>query len=244
MAKELKPFFLGGKIDLLNRKSSEYKEYELTPKQTRRLFEEKGWARIVGFHTRNVIHRSHEFIQLEAMKQGSCDGMLVHPVVGKKKPGDYVTKYIINSYERMQESFYPKGKVIFATFVTYSRYAGPREAVFTALCRKNFGCSHFIIGRDHTGVGNYYQPYASQKIFDELPDLGIKIVPFKEVFYSSDIENYVHASEAPEAYSAISGTQAREMLKKGEFPPSWFMRPEISEMVIAGLKTGDKVFIE
>jgi pyruvate kinase len=244
MVSKLKPVFLGGKIDLLKRKNSEYKEYELTPKQTRKLFEEKGWARIVGFHTRNVIHRSHEFIQIEAMRQASCDGMLVHPVIGKKKPGDYVTKYIIQGYERMQESFYPKGKVIFATFVTYSRYAGPREAVFTALCRKNFGCSHFIIGRDHTGVGNYYQPYDSQLIFNELPDLGIEIIPFKEVFYANDINNYIHAPERTENHSAISGSQAREMLKNGNLPPDWFMRPEISEMIIAALKSGDKVFVE
>jgi len=248
MAGELHPVFLGGKIDLLRRNSSDYKEYELTPKQTRTLFEEKGWARIVGFHTRNAIHRSHEFIQMEAMRLASCDGMLVHPVVGKKKAGDYETKYIIQSYEKMQESFYPSGKVILGTFVTYSRYAGPREAVFTALCRKNFGCSHFIVGRDHTGVGNYYGPHDSQKIFETLPDIGIEIVPFNEVFYSPDLNNYLHADAKQEFsgqnFREISGTQAREMLKEGTMPPDWFMRPEISELVIAGLKSGDKVFIE
>jgi pyruvate kinase len=248
MLSELNPVFLGGKINLLRRKNSEYKEYELTPKQTRTLFEEKGWARIVGFHTRNVIHRSHEFIQMEAMKLASCDGLFVHPVIGRKKIGDYNTKYIIQSYEKMQESFYPPGKVIFATYVTYSRYAGPREAVFTALCRKNFGCSHFIIGRDHTGVGNYYGPHESQDIFDTLPDIGIEIVPFNEVFYSPDLNGYLHASSkrnfADGDFCEISGTQAREMLKSGKMPPDWLMRPEISELVISGIKSGDKVFIE
>src|SRR3989338_2025476 len=126
----LKPVLLGGPITLIKRRQNEYKEYELTPKQTRRLFEERGWAKVVGFHTRNVIHRSHEWIQLQAMEQEHCDGLFIHPIVGKKKIGDFNAKYIIKSYELMVKELYPKNKVIFATFASYSRYAGPREPLF------------------------------------------------------------------------------------------------------------------
>ena len=132
---------------------NEYDKYHLTPKQTRRLFDEKNWVKVVGFHTRNVIHRAHEFIQLSSLEKGKCDGIFIHPVIGMKKTGDYHSSFIIKSYEIMQKEYYPDNKVVFGVFSTYSRYAGEREAIFTALCRKNYGCSAFIIGRDHTGIG-------------------------------------------------------------------------------------------
>lgn len=248
LVKNLKPVLLGGKIDLIKRKDSEYKEYELTPKQVRRLFEEKGWTKVVGFHTRNVIHKSHEFIQLKAMEQENCDGLFVHPIVGKKKVGDFNAKYIINSYEKMMKEFYPKNKVVFVTFSTFSRYAGPREAIFTALCRKNFGCSHFIVGRDHTGVGNFYHPTASHDIFDQFPDLGVKPVKFDNVFYSKRLKTHIHEKDSPEHDETdklhISGTQARQMLEKAEMPPEWFMRPEISSMLVDAIKKGEEVFVK
>jgi sulfate adenylyltransferase len=186
-------------------------------------------------------------MQLKAMEDENCDGLLVQPVVGKKKPGDFKPEYIIKSYEKMIESFYPKEKVVFAVFSTFSRYAGPREALFTALCRKNFGCSHFIVGRDHTGVGDYYDPYASQIIFDNFPDLGIKIVKFHQIFYSKKINGYVQENgrsphEESDKLSLISGTQARAMFLNGERPPSWFMRPEISNIVLDAIKSGEQVF--
>lgn len=246
--KKMKPIFLGGKIDLIRRRKSEYKAYDLTPKQVRRLFEERRWAKVVGFHTRNVIHRSHEFIQLDALEKENCDGLFVHPVIGKKKVGDFNTRYIIESYEHMMKHFYPKDRVIFSTFSTFSRYAGPREAVFTALCRKNFGCSHFIVGRDHTGVGNFYHPKASHEIFDKFPDLGIKPIKFDNVFYSTKLNKYVHEKECPdhgqENKLEISGTQARKMLEKRETPPEWFMRPEISKIIIDSLSRGEEVFVK
>lgn len=246
MINEMKSILLAGRIDLIKRRESETKAYDLTPKQLRRLFEERGWAKVLGFHTRNVIHRSHEFIQLKAMEDENCDGLLVHPVVGKKKPGDFNPQYIIKSYEKMIECFYPKNKVVFATFSTYSRYAGPREALFTALCRKNYGCSHFIVGRDHTGVGNYYDPHASHRIFDQFPELEIKAVKFDEVFYSKQLNRYIHTNG--HSYSendklSISGTQARAMFERGETPPSWFMRPEISKIILDALESGEQVFI-
>lgn len=247
MVHEMQPVLLAGKIDLIKGRKSETRAYELTPKQLRRLFEDRGWAKVLGFHTRNVPHRGHEFMQLKAMEDENCDGLLVQPVVGKKKSGDFKPEYIIKSYEKMIESFYPKEKVVFAAFSTFSRYAGPREALFTALCRKNFGCSHFIVGRDHTGVGNYYDPYASQIIFDNFPELGIKIIKFKEIFFSRKLNKYIQENgkftyDESDKLRIISGSEARAMLLRGEMPPKWFMRPEISNLVLDAVKNGEQVF--
>jgi pyruvate kinase len=249
MVQEMGSVLLAGKIDLIKGRKSETRAYELTPKQLRRLFEDRSWAKVMGFHTRNVPHRGHEFMQLKAVEDENCDGLLVQPVVGKKKPGDFKPEYIIKSYERMIEDFYPKERVVFAVFSTFSRYAGPREALFTALCRKNFGCSHFVVGRDHTGVGDYYDPYASHRIFDNFPDLGIKIVKFHEIFYSKELNKYVQENGYPlydesDKLRLISGTQARAMFLRGEEPPSWFMRPEISNIILDAVQNGGQVFEE
>ncbi|MFC1675855.1 sulfate adenylyltransferase [Planctomycetota bacterium] len=242
------PVFLSGKIELLRRRKTGRKKYELIPKQVRKLFGERGWMNVAGFHTRNVIHRSHEFIQMKSIENNYCDGLFVHPVIGKKKPGDFNSDYIIKSYELMMQKFYPKDKVVFATFETYSRYMGPREAVFTAICRKNFGCSHFIVGRDHTGVKDFYPSYASQEIFDQFPDLGINVIKFDEVFYSNRLNGYVdlseHSDHPEDDKLSISGTEARKMLKNGEFPPEWFMRPEISQMIVGSILNGEDVFVK
>lgn len=248
MIKKLQPVFLSGKVDLFERRNSLTQEFELSPLQVRRLFEERNWSNVVGFHTRNVIHKSHEFIQLKALEQEFCDGLFVHPVIGQKKLGDFQSKYIIDSYRIMMENFYPKDKVLFAVFATYSRYAGPREAIFTALCRKNFGCSHFIVGRDHTGVGNFYLPNASHEIFDQFQDLGIKPIKFNNIIYSKKLKSHIHEKSdsvhALEEKMFISGTQAREMLKKGKMPPDWFMRSKISQMIIDSIERGEDVFIK
>lgn len=239
---------LAGPIDLIARRSSETKDIELTPRQTRRLFEEREWSRVVGFHTRNAIHRSHEFIQMQALEQVSADGLFVHPVVGKKKTGDFNAKYIAESYRTMIKKFYPKNKALFGAFATYSRYAGPREALFTAIVRQNFGCSHFIVGRDHTGVGDFYHPKASHTIFDQFPDLVIKPVRFDQIFYSRRLKKHVHESEDSHKHMEheklrISGTQARKMFEKGKIPPAWFMRPEIARDILAAIKRGEEVFV-
>ncbi|MFA5173416.1 MAG: sulfate adenylyltransferase [Candidatus Paceibacterota bacterium] len=248
-AKNIKPIIIGGKINLIKTRDSETKEYELTPRQTRRLFEEKDWTKIIGFHTRNVIHKSHEFIQLKALEKEGCHGLFIHPIIGKKKPGDFHAKFIIEGYKIMNNLFYPKNKVVFSTFSTFSRYAGPREAIFTALCRKNFGCSHFIVGRDHTGVGNFYHSKASHEIFSQFPDLGIKPIFFDQVFYSKKLNQYIHESEDIYNHTEgeklhISGTEARKILKKGESLPNWFMRPEISQIITDAIKNKEEVFIE
>jgi sulfate adenylyltransferase len=247
MIQMMQPVILAGKIDLIKGRESSTRAYELTPKQLRRLFEERGWAKVLGFHTRNVPHRGHEFMQLKAMEQENCDGLLVQPVIGKKKPGDFKADFIIKSYEKMIDTFYPKEKVVFAVFSTFSRYAGPREALFTTLCRQNYGCSSFIIGRDHTGVGDYYDPYASQMIFEKFSDLEIKIVKFNEIFYSERLKKYVQGTgRLPDTdkhkLSMISGSQARTMFLNGVRPPKWFMRPEIANIVLNALKKGEQVF--
>lgn len=227
-------YIIAGKINLLKRRPSAFKEYELKPVQTRKIFSEKGWSKIVGFHTRNPIHRSHEFIQLQALKKIPADGLFIHPVIGKKKKGDFEAEVIIKVYELMMKKFYPKNKVVFAVYPTYSRYAGPREAVFTAICRKNYGCSHFIVGRDHTGVGNYYEPMASQQLFSKFPDLGIAPIFFGNVFYSKDKKTHViegSKDDKEEDTASISGTEVREIFLKGKKPPEWLMRPQIAEKI-------------
>lgn len=249
MVMNMQPVLLGGPIKYLPQPEHDpTKAYDLTPRQVRRLFEERSWSRVVGFHTRNIPHRAHEYIQTHAMEKGFCDGMLVHPIVGKKKPGDFQASFIIECYEHMIRDFYPRNKVIFAIFSTFSRYAGPKEAVFTALCRKNFGCSHFIVGRDHTGVGNYYDPYASHRIFDRFPDLGIVPICFDTIVYSERRKTYLHATETPdpslEDQKHISGSQIRQMFERGERPPSWIIRPEISEIIVAALANKESVFVD
>lgn len=244
----MKPVFLAGSIDLLRRRTSDSRAHEITPAQARRLFESLGWKTVVGFHTRNVIHRGHEYIQMKALTDSGADGLFVHPVVGKKKAGDFESPYIVGAYQIMMRNFYPENKVAFGALATYSRYAGPKEALFTALIRKNFGCSHFIVGRDHTGVGDFYHPEASHKIFDKFPDLGIKPLRFGKVFYSNELSGHVHENDLetprPEGDQLhISGTQARKLLEGGEAPPSWFMRTEISEMIIHALGEGKEVFV-
>ncbi len=246
----MQPVFLAGKVKLLRRRVGELSAYALAPRQVRKIFSERHWSRVVGFHTRNVIHRSHEYIQLAAMASASCDGLFVHPVVGKKKSGDFNAPYILKSYERMMNDIYPKDNVVLAAFATYSRYAGPREALFTALCRKNFGCSHFIVGRDHTGVGNFYAPTASHDIFGKFPaeDIGITPVFFGHIFYSEKLGTHVHEhddeSHAADEKFHLSGTEARKLFLAGKTPPEWFMRKEISAIILDALKKGEPVFVQ
>lgn len=242
----LKPIFISGKITLINRQESNFRNLELSPKQSRRLFEEKNWEKVVGFHTRNVIHKAHEFIQLSALKKGNCDGIFLHPVVGKKKRGDYHSKFIIKSYEIMQSNFYPENKTVLGVFSTYSRYGGAREAIFTALCRKNYGCSHFIVGRDHTGSGYSINNPNENKAIALFNDLGIEILTFNDVYFSKNKKKYIEKVDNldPDDIMSISGTKAREILKSLETPPTWFMRKEVSEMIINSIKYNEEVFVK
>jgi len=244
----LNPVFIGGDISLYKRRNYKYSEYSLTPKQTRKLFEEKNWLSVVGFHTRNVIHRAHEFIQLSALSKGKCDGIFLHPVVGKKKSGDYNSSVIIKSYEIMQKHFYPEEKTVLSVFSTYSRYGGEKEALFTALCRKNYGCSHFIIGRNHTDSKASVDNNDSTTIFSKFQDIGMEIIRFNNVYYSKSQKRYFEEDEyttnaKKDDKMFISGTEARELFKNQKLPPSWFMRPEVSAMIINAIKANEDVFV-
>jgi ATP sulfurylase len=236
--------FVAGAITLVRRLESLYRHFELTPAQTRFLFTRKGWSRVVGFHTRNVAHRVHEHIQLTALEETGADGLYISPVIGPRKTGDFLPGPILKSYQIMLDfHLYPVGKVVLGSFATYPRYSGPREAVFTALCRKNLGCSHFIVGRDHTGVGDFYRPEESRALFEKLGDMGVAPVFFDEIAYDSACGAYVPASEAS-APVAISGSKARQMIAEDEALPEWFMRDIIQDHLRAEIAAGRAIFSE
>jgi len=217
---------IAGDITLIAPATHANPRYEMSPAQLRLIFTHKGWSRVVGFHTRNVAHRAHEYIQLKALELTHSDGLLISPVVGRRKSGDFLAETVLDCYQALIDSgVYPEGRVLLSSFLTYPRYAGPREAVFTALCRKNMGCSHFIIGRDHTGVGDFYAPDASQALFAALGDIGIKPVLFDAVGYDAALEEYVETT-AGDQVQAISATRVRDLLVAGEPVPEWLLRPE------------------
>jgi pyruvate kinase len=222
-------WFISGKTFLFEKPVFFGSNYSLTPSQTRNIFNDFDWHKIVGFHTRNVIHKGHEFIQIKALEKINADAIFVSPVAGKKKKGDFSLEAIITCYQTMiKNGYYRPYGVLLGTFNTYPRYSGPREAVFTAICRKNFGCSHFIVGRDHTGVGNYYSPNASQKLFDKV-DTGIEILTFDKAYYCSECEDVTfQCLHSGDSIKEISGTQIREFLAKRESIPEYIMHDDIS----------------
>ena len=234
-------YFVGGKVSLIKPVPSPYRHYQLTPSQSRFIFDKLGWSQVVGFHGRNPAHRAHETIQLSALEQSGADGLYINPVIGPKKKGDFLPDPIMKSYQMMLEfGIYPTGKVILGSFATYSRYGGPREAVFTALCRKNMGCSHFIIGRDHTGVGDFYGADANRRYFEELGDLGLTPVFFDAVGYNP-VSGKLEAASADDVNS-ISGTEVRETLKAGNRLPEWFMREAVQDLLLDEIASGRPVF--
>ncbi|RLE90654.1 MAG: sulfate adenylyltransferase [Thermoprotei archaeon] len=229
-----KELLLGGKIDLLKGVPSNFDKYTLWPIETRLLFREKGWRSVVGFQTRNAPHMGHEYVQKAALT--FVDGLFVNPLVGWKKPGDYRDEVILAAYEVLIEHYYPKNVVVLAVLRTSMRYAGPREAVFHAIMRKNFGCTHFIVGRDHAGVGNYYGPYEAWDIFKEFPDLGVTPLFVREAFYCKKCGGMVNEKICPHSdmYKVkISGTKIREALRSGVRPPEYMMRPEVADVIMS-----------
>ena len=224
---------LGGPITLLKRPSVHFPRYHLTPKETRILFKAKGWRTVVGFQTRNPPHIGHEYVQKTALT--FVDGIFINPVIGKKKSGDFKDEVILASYQALIDHYYLKEHAVLVTLLTEMRYAGPKEAIFHAIIRKNYGCTHFIVGRDHAGVGSYYPPYAAQDIFEEFPDLGIIPLFFRSFSYCKKCNSVVNEKTCPhttEHHVNFSGSQIRKTLLDGTKPPSLQMRPEVTEIIL------------
>ena len=238
----MKNFLIGGKIDYIQRPNeSEIRNNRLTAIQTREYFEKSGWKTIVAFQTRNPPHVAHEMLQKTAIT--TRDGVFVNPLIGKKKSGDFKDEVIVKAYETMISNYYPENRCKLATLHTEMRYAGPKEAIHHAIMRQNYGCTHIIIGRDHAGVGKFYDPFAAHKIFDDYPELDITPIFFPAFFYCKKCLTFTNPKVCPhdaDSREQISGTMLREMLQKGQSPSEFILRPEVAKVII----DFDKPFVD
>lgn len=233
----MKECLAGGQIDLLKEVDFPFATRYLKPSQTRELFREKGWKTVVGFQTRNIPHLGHEYCQKTALT--FADGLFINPVIGKKKKGDFTDEVIIDTYDALIKSYYPPERVHMSILPLEMRYAGPREAIFHAVVRRNFGCSHIIIGRDHAGVGSYYPPFAAQEIFKQFPDLDISPVLFQDFFYCRKCLGVMNKKTCPHDGQwrvDFSGTDMRARFLRGERPSEEVMRAEVVDLILKNSK--------
>ena len=225
---------VSGKLkEVVAREETPFTNYTLKPKETRLLFKEKKWNDVIAFQTRNAPHIGHEYVQKTGL--AFADGIFINPVIGKKKAGDFKDEVILDTYKALVKNYYPVDSYVLSVLMYEMQYAGPKEAIMHAIMRKNFGCTHIAIGRDHAGVGNYYHPYAAHEIFKEFPDLGIEPVFFREFFYCNKCGGIANEKICPHPESDrlnFSGTKLRKMFQAGEKPPKEFMRPEVSQVIL------------
>jgi len=230
---------LAGKIDYIDDLKSSLVEHELTPKETREIFEKKGWRTIAAYQTRNPPHVAHEYIQRCALEM--VDGILIHPVVGELKGDDFPPEATVEAYRFLIDNYYHQDRVVLSPLAIAMRYAGPKAAIFLAIIRKNYGCTHFIVGRDIAGVGNYYDPYGSHKIFKDI-DIGIEPILFRESFYCkrcTRVATDKTCGHRVEDHVKISMTEIRNMLSRGQTPPAEAIRPEIANILMKYVNRGD-----